>query len=71
MKTSVSANCDMKIAISPSSAASQDDLETVVAWHTAGADINVGDYDRRTPLHVVSTGSHIGKCVAVYVLKLG
>ena len=31
-----------------------DDLKEIRSWYLAGADINQGDYDRRTALHVVS-----------------
>lgn len=33
--------------------AAQNKVSKLKAWHLAGADLNVGDYDRRTPLHVV------------------
>lgn len=36
------------------SCAALDDVEMIEAWRTAGADLNVGDYDSRTALHVVN-----------------
>ena len=36
------------------SAAAVNDLDTIKAWHIAGADMNCCDYDHRTPLHIVS-----------------
>ena len=31
----------------------EDDLKEIQSWYLAGADINQGDYDKRTALHVV------------------
>lgn len=36
------------------SLAADDKVDRLRAWHLAGVDFNVGDYDRRTALHVVS-----------------
>lgn len=34
--------------------ASHGDLDTLLAWLLAGADLSQSDYDGRTPLHIVS-----------------
>lgn len=34
--------------------AAEEKVDRLRAWHLAGVDFNVGDYDRRTALHVVS-----------------
>lgn len=39
---------------------SKRDLPTLEAWKLAGADFNVSDYDKRTPLHIVSAKSTSG-----------
>ena len=41
------------------SAAAVNDLDTLKAWHAAGADLNISDYDHRTPLHIVSAAQII------------
>lgn len=33
--------------------AAENKVSKLKAWHLAGADLNMGDYDKRTPLHVV------------------
>ncbi|XP_060071945.1 L-asparaginase-like [Ylistrum balloti] len=46
----------IRIAMELCSAAARDEVSTLQAWKLAGADLNVSDYDKRTPLHVaVST----------------
>lgn len=35
--------------------AAQNKVSKLKAWQLAGADLNMGDYDKRTPLHVVGT----------------
>ncbi|XP_033733850.1 L-asparaginase-like [Pecten maximus] len=46
----------IRIAMELCSAAARDEVSTLQAWRAAGADLNVSDYDKRTPLHVaVST----------------
>lgn len=40
-------------------AASQDDVDTLIAWKAAGADLNESDYDNRTALHVAVSLQHI------------
>lgn len=39
-------------------AASSGDLDTITRLHVQGIDMNRGDYDMRTPLHLASAGSH-------------
>lgn len=34
--------------------AAQDNVDVLRSWYLAGANFNIGDYDRRTALHVVS-----------------
>ncbi|XP_071079598.1 L-asparaginase-like isoform X2 [Haliotis cracherodii] len=41
-----------KMAVELCSAASQNDVDTIRAWHEAGADLNVCDYNYRAALHV-------------------
>ena len=41
-------------ALKMCSLAADDKVDRLQAWHLAGVDFNVGDYDRRTALHVVS-----------------
>ena len=41
-------------ALKMCSLAADDKVDRLRAWHLAGVDFNVGDYDRRTALHVVS-----------------
>lgn len=40
------------------SLAADDKVDRLRAWHLAGVDFNVGDYDRRTALHVVSLSNY-------------
>lgn len=44
----------MDTALKMCSLAADDKVDRLRAWHLAGVDFNVGDYDRRTALHVVS-----------------
>jgi lysophospholipase len=44
----------MRIGVELCSAASQDDMSTLKAWHSAGATMCESDYDGRTALHVAS-----------------
>lgn len=48
------------IALKMCSLAADDKVDILRAWHLAGVDFNVGDYDRRTALHVVSSLILIG-----------
>lgn len=41
-------------ALKMCSLAAEEKVDRLRAWHLAGVDFNVGDYDRRTALHVVS-----------------
>lgn len=41
-------------ALKMCSLAAEEKVDSLWAWHLAGVDFNVGDYDRRTALHVVS-----------------
>ena len=41
-------------ALKMCSLAADDKVDRLQAWHLAGVDFNIGDYDRRTALHVVS-----------------
>ncbi|KAK7505413.1 hypothetical protein BaRGS_00003158, partial [Batillaria attramentaria] len=43
---------DSRIAVHLCSAAAVGDVETIKAWTAAGANLNNGDYDSRTPLHI-------------------
>ena len=36
-----------------------EDIETLQAFRSAGADLNEMDYDKRTPLHVVSSTDNV------------
>ncbi|XP_021374778.1 L-asparaginase-like isoform X1 [Mizuhopecten yessoensis] len=42
----------IRIAMELCSAAARDEVSTLQAWRAAGADLNMADYDKRTPLHV-------------------
>ena len=43
--------------ISACTAASEDDIEGMRSLRKAGVNLNIGDYDNRTPIHVaVATG---------------
>ena len=44
----------VETALKMCSLAADDKVDRLKAWHLAGVDFNVGDYDRRTALHVVS-----------------
>ena len=43
------------------SLAADDKVDVLRAWHLAGVDLNVGDYDRRTALHVVRKAILLGE----------
>ncbi|XP_025104176.1 L-asparaginase-like isoform X2 [Pomacea canaliculata] len=57
------------IALHLCSAAALNDLNTIKAWHAAGADLNSFDYDYRTALHVAVTSNR--KDVAEFLMKNG
>lgn len=41
--------------------AADDKVDVLRAWYLAGVDFNIGDYDRRTALHVVSSASSVAE----------
>lgn len=48
---------EIDTVISACTAASEDDIEAMRSLRKAGVDLNIGDYDNRTPIHVaVATG---------------
>jgi hypothetical protein len=48
---------EIDTVISACTAASEDDIEGMRSLRNAGVDLNIGDYDNRTPIHVaVATG---------------
>jgi glutaminase len=47
----------MTVIVACTSAASGD-LETISRLHVQGLDINTGDYDKRTPLHLAAAAGH-------------
>ncbi|XP_076442595.1 L-asparaginase-like isoform X2 [Babylonia areolata] len=59
----------IRIAVSLCCAAATDDLETIRAWHAAGADMNSADYDSRTALHIAVTCNR--KEIVKYLLASG
>lgn len=40
-------------------AASQDDCETIMRLKNQGVDLNSGDYDMRTPMHLASASGSL------------
>lgn len=49
----------MQDIVSACSAAAGGDLDTLEKLHTKGADLNRGDYDNRTPIHLASAIGHL------------
>jgi hypothetical protein len=48
---------EIDTVISACTAASEDDIEGMRSLRKAGVNLNIGDYDNRTPIHVaVATG---------------
>lgn len=45
-------------AIAANMAASTGDLETLMRLKIKGVDLNLGDYDKRTPLHIAVSAGH-------------
>lgn len=50
---------EIQTIIAACTAASYGDVETVRALRAKGVDLNKGDYDKRTPLHVAASGGHL------------
>ena len=50
-------------------AAVEDDVESLKAWQVAGADLNMEDYHRCTPLDMVCIPVCVRACVLQYVYK--
>lgn len=49
----------MQDIVAACSAAAGGDLETLIKLHIKGVDLNKGDYDNRTPIHLASAIGHI------------
>lgn len=61
MKTS------METAVEICRLAAKNRVDDLLVWQLAGVDLNACDYDKRTPLHVVSTGLKYIACNSLYV----
>jgi glutaminase len=49
----------LQTTIAACTSAASGDIETVIRLHVLGVNMNQGDYDRRTPLHLASAAGHI------------
>jgi glutaminase len=55
--------------IASCTSAASGDLETIIRLHVQGLDINAGDYDKRTPLHLASAAGHMD--IVKYLIENG
>jgi len=49
----------LQTVIASCTSAASGDLETIIRLHVQGLDINSGDYDKRTPLHLAAAAGHM------------
>ncbi|CAH1788044.1 unnamed protein product [Owenia fusiformis] len=59
----------VRIGVELCSLAAINDLEGLRSWYLAGANINSGDYDKRTALHVAVTFDYLG--IVTFLLECG
>ena len=55
--------------IAACTSAASGDLETIMRLHVQGLDLNHGDYDKRTPLHLASAAGHLE--IVKYLVEQG
>lgn len=55
--------------IAACTSAASGDLETISRLHVQGLDLNHGDYDKRTPLHLAAAAGHID--IVKYLIEQG
>lgn len=55
--------------IAACTSAASGDLETISRLHVQGLDLNSGDYDKRTPLHLASAAGHFD--IVKYLVEQG
>jgi glutaminase len=59
----------LQTVIAACTSAASGDLETISRLHIQGLDINQGDYDRRTPLHLAAAAGHLD--IVKYLVEHG
>jgi glutaminase len=59
----------LQTVIAACTSAASGDLETITRLHVQGLDLNHGDYDLRTPLHLASAAGHID--IVKYLIQNG
>jgi len=60
---------EIRVAISPCNCASIGDIEGISRIEIMGIDLNTGDYDNRTPLHIASASGQLD--IVKFLLKKG
>jgi ankyrin repeat protein len=59
----------LQTVIAACTSSASGDLETIMRLHVQGLDLNSGDYDRRTPLHLASAAGHLD--IVKYLVENG
>lgn len=59
----------LQTVIAACTSSASGDLETIMRLHVQGLDLNSGDYDRRTPLHLASAAGHMD--IVKYLVENG
>ena len=59
----------METAVELCRLAAKNRVDDLLVWHLAGVDLNACDYDKRTPLHVVSVGREIVMSLVALVIS--
>ena len=59
----------LQTVIAACTSSASGDLETIMRLHVQGLDLNSGDYDRRTPLHLAAASGHMD--IVKYLVENG